>query len=106
MREVFSSLTFRYIAKYLLVLSATVFLVMAGLYAFFSYNYFRDLSATIVEEQQTLEVVYRGQGLAGVNQYIRDQRDSQILDRFHYLVIDQMGVKVAGDLPGHQLPRV
>ena len=99
MREVFSSLTFRYIAKYLLVLSATVFLVMAGLYAFFSYNYFRELSATIVEEQQTLEVVYRGQGLAGVNEYIGDQRDSHILDRFHYLVIDEAGAKVAGDLP-------
>ena len=41
MREVISSLTFRYIAKYLLVLSATVFLVMAGLYVLFSYNYFR-----------------------------------------------------------------
>ena len=99
MREVLSSLTFRYIAKYLLVLSATVFLVMAGLYVFFSYNYFRELSASIVDEQQTLELVYRGQGLAGVNQYISDQRDTQLLDRFHYLVSDAQGEKVAGDLP-------
>lgn len=99
MREVISSLTFRYIAKYLLVLSATVFLVVAALYVFFSYNYFRELSASIVDEQQTLELVYRGQGLAGVNQYIDDQRDTQLLDRFHYLVSDQRGQKVAGDLP-------
>ncbi|TDG12063.1 HAMP domain-containing histidine kinase [Seongchinamella unica] len=99
MREVISSLTFRYIAKYLLVLSATVFLVMAGLYLLFSYNYFRQLSASIVEEQQTLELVYRGQGLAGVSQYINDQRETQLLDRFHYLVSDQAGNKVAGDLP-------
>ena len=49
MQKVISSLTFRYIAKYLLVLSGTVFLVVAGLYIFFSYNYFRDLSRSIVE---------------------------------------------------------
>ncbi|RLQ21590.1 sensor histidine kinase [Seongchinamella sediminis] len=101
MREVLSSLTFRYIAKYLLVLSATVFLVMAGLYLLFSYNYFRQLSATIVEEQQALEMIYRGQGLAGLRQYISEQRTTQLLDRFHYLVSDRAGEKVAGDLPAN-----
>ncbi|MEP5568294.1 MAG: HAMP domain-containing sensor histidine kinase [Halioglobus sp.] len=99
MQKVIGSLTFRYIAKYLLVLSATVFLVVALLYAFFSYNYFRDLSRSIIEEQETLQIVYQGQSLGGVRQYFQDQRDTQILDGFHYLVSDQNGDKVAGDLP-------
>jgi signal transduction histidine kinase len=98
MQKVISSLTFRYIAKYLLVLSGTVFLVVAGLYIFFSYNYFRDLSRSIVEEQDTLQIVYRGQSLEGIRQYVRDQQETQILDRFHYLVTDAQGNKVAGDL--------
>ena len=99
MQKVISSLTFRYIAKYLLVLSATVFFVVIGLYVFFSYNYFRDLSRSILEEQETLQLIYQGQSLEGVRQYVQDQRDTQILDRFHYLVSDDQGAKVAGDLP-------
>ncbi|MBT3410051.1 MAG: HAMP domain-containing histidine kinase [Halieaceae bacterium] len=99
MQKVIGSLTFRYIAKYLLVLSATVFLVVVGLYAFFSYNYFRDFSQSIIEEQETLQIVYEGQSLEGVRRYLQDQRDTQILDRFHYLVSDRAGDKMAGDLP-------
>lgn len=99
MQKVISSLTFRYIAKYLLVLSATVFIVVIGLYVFFSYNYFRDLSRSILEEQETLQLIYQGQSLEGVRQYVQDQRETQILDRFHYLVSDDQGAKVAGDLP-------
>ena len=52
-REVITSLTFRFIAKYLLVLSAGVFLLMLAIYSFFSYDYFRELSGSIVEEEET-----------------------------------------------------
>jgi signal transduction histidine kinase len=98
-REVLTSLTFRYIAKYLLVLSAAVFLLMVAIYSFFSYDYFRQLSRSIVEEDESLALVYNGQGLPGVRQYIDDQISGLSGDRFHYLVRDADGVKVAGDLP-------
>ncbi|MEJ6540275.1 MAG: hypothetical protein QNL94_07785, partial [Halioglobus sp.] len=52
-----------------------------------------------MSELETLELVYSGQSLAGVNQYIDDQLASSSIRRFYYLVTDAEGVKVAGDLP-------
>ena len=104
-RKVFASLTFRYIAKYLLVLTGTVFFLVAATYLFYSYSYFRDLSASIVEEEETLQLIYRGQGLAGLEQYLGDQREDWYVDRFHYLVRDAGGRKLGGDLPPDTLFR-
>ena len=98
-REVLTSLTFRYITKYLLVLSAAVFLLMVSIYSFFSYDYFRQLSRSIVEEEDSMALVYNGEGLPGVRQYVDDQISVISVDRFHYLVTDSSGDKVAGDLP-------
>ena len=98
-REVLSSLTFRYIVKYVTVLSATVFLLLGAFYIYFSYTSFEDLGESILEELETLQRVYRGQSLAGVEQYIEDQRALPTVHRFYYLVTDNGGVKVAGDLP-------
>ena len=98
-REVLSSLTFRYIVKYVTVLSAAVFLLLGAFYVYFSYTSFRDLGESVLEELETLQLVYRGQSLAGVNQYIADQMALPAVHRFSYLVTDEHGVKVAGDLP-------
>jgi signal transduction histidine kinase len=98
-REVVSSLTFRYIVKYVTVLSATVFLVLGAFYLYFSYTSFKALGENVVEELDTLQVVYRGQGLVGVEQYIADQTASASVNRFYYLLTDKSGAKVAGDLP-------
>lgn len=96
--EVVTSLTFRYIALYVTVLSATVFLLLGGLYAYFSYTFFSDLSESILDELETLQVVYSGQSLAGVQQYIDDQITAPASGRFYYLVTDAAGERVAGDL--------
>jgi signal transduction histidine kinase len=98
-REVVNSLTFRYIVKYVTVLSATVFILQGVFYLYFSYTSFRELGASVVEELDTLELVYRGQGLAGIDLYIADQMASPSVNRFYYLVTDNAGEKVAGDLP-------
>ena len=98
-REVVNSLTFRYIVKYVTALSATVFLVQAIFYLYFSYTSFKELGDSVVDELETLQVVYRGQALGGVEQYIADQMASPSVNRFYYLVTDQSGAKVAGDLP-------
>ncbi len=98
-REVVDSLTFRYIVKYVTALSATVFLLQAIFYLYFSYTSFKELGASVVDELETLQLVYRGQALTGVEQYIADQRASPSVNRFYYLVTDQSGAKVTGDLP-------
>ncbi|MDG2271451.1 MAG: HAMP domain-containing sensor histidine kinase [Halioglobus sp.] len=98
-REVLSSFTFRGIAKYVTALSATVFILLGAFYAYFSYTSFRALGESVLNELETLEVIYRGQGLQGVNYYIDDQLASSSIHRFYYLVTDMQGIKVAGDLP-------
>ncbi len=96
--QVLTSFTFRYMLLYVLVLSAAVFLVMALLYGAFSYSYFGDLQGSISDELQTIEVIYTGQGLNGVEQYIDDQRIQEEGLRFHYLLVDDNYEKMAGTL--------
>ncbi|MEH6567667.1 MAG: HAMP domain-containing sensor histidine kinase [Halioglobus sp.] len=97
-RKVLTSLTFRYIAKYLAVLTVSVFVLLGALYGYFSYTFFGSLGDTIVDELETLQIVYTGQSLEGVNAYIEDQYKRPAANRFYYLVVDEQGVKVAGDL--------
>lgn len=99
LREVLSSLPFRYAAKYVTTLSATAFVIVGLFYIYFSYTSFQDLGEDVLEELETLQIVYRGQSLAGVQLYIEDQRAAVALNRFYYLVLDGSGEKVAGDLP-------
>ncbi|MDX1733304.1 MAG: HAMP domain-containing sensor histidine kinase [Halioglobus sp.] len=99
MREVLSSLTFRYISRYVLVLSASVFILLGAFYAYFSYTSFRDLGVAVLEELETLQLIYRGQSLAGVEQYVADRAVGPSPRRFFYLVTDGAGTRVAGDLP-------
>ena len=98
-RDVVNSLTFRYIVKYVTVLSAAVFFLQVLFYVYFSYTSFRELGESVLEELETLQLVYRGQEMTGVEQYIADQMNSPAVNRFYYLVTDSNGVKVAGDLP-------
>ncbi|PLW83115.1 two-component sensor histidine kinase [Kineobactrum sediminis] len=103
MADVLKSLTFRYIAKYVTTLSAAVFLLLAILYSYFSYGYFTELREAIVDELDSLQLVYRGQGLGGLEQYLNDQHNLPTMGRYSYLIVDQQDRKIAGDLA--QLPR-
>ena len=99
LRSILLSVTFRFMMLYVLVLSLAVFLGMALLYGVFAYGYFQDLQESVVDELDTLSVVYTGQGIIGVEQYIDDQH----LDgrgRFRYLVTDADYNKLAGTLDG------
>ena len=102
-KDVVNSLTFLYIVKYVTVLSATVFMLIVALYVYVSYSSFRELGESVLDELETLQLVYRGQQMPGVQQYIDDQLSSPSVNRFYYLITDSDGVKVLGDLP--QSPR-
>ncbi|MDC0361621.1 HAMP domain-containing histidine kinase [Halioglobus sp.] len=102
-KDVVNSLTFLYIVKYVTVLSATVFMLIVALYVYVSYSSFRELGESVLDELETLQLVYRGQQMPGVQQYIDDQLSSPSVNRFYYLITDSEGVKVLGDLP--QSPR-
>lgn len=98
-REVLDSLPFRYIVKYVVVLSATVFILVGLVYVYYSYTSFARLGEEVLEELESLQIIYRGQSLPGVEQYIDDQHANFAVENFHYLVTDADGNKVAGDLP-------
>ncbi|GAB5452039.1 MAG: HAMP domain-containing sensor histidine kinase [Halioglobus sp.] len=97
--EVLNSLTFRYIAKYVAVLSASVFLVLGAFYVYFSYTSFRDLGLSVLGELETLSAVYSSEALEGVERYIDAQNAVPAVHRFYYLVSDAEGNPVAGNLP-------
>jgi signal transduction histidine kinase len=99
-RQILNSLTFRYIAKYVTVLSGAVFVLSGTIFAWFSYVYFKDFRASINDELSTISVIYAGQSLPGVEQYIVDQRAMPSAYRFYYLVVDAQRNVIAGDLTG------
>lgn len=96
--RVLTSLTFRYIAKYLAVLTLSVFMLQAALYTYFSFTYFGSLNEAIAEELDTLEIIYNGQSMPGVTAYVQEQYRKPAAEHFYYLVLDRQGQKVAGDL--------
>ncbi len=97
-KTILTSFTFRFMLLYVLALSGVVFLVMALVYGIFTYNYFHDLRVEIVEELETLSLIYAGQGVAGVEQYVDDHRLATSSRRFHYLLTDAQFNKLAGTL--------
>ena len=105
-REVISSLTFRYIAKYVTVLSAAVFLLVVSFYVYFSYSSFGKLGESVIDELETLQLIYTGQQMAGVEQYIDDQRQSPSVNRFYYLITDAQRHGVREKLHLHRLAPV
>ena len=94
--QVLTSIAFRYMFTYVVGLSIAVFISMAVLYGVFAYNYFEDLQESIVEELDTLIVVYEGQGVVGIEEYIQDQQSQQ--SSFFYLLADAEYAKVTGTL--------
>ena len=97
-RKVLNSLTFRYIARYLAALTASVFILQGALYGYFTYTYFGDISETIVDELAKLEGIYADHSMEGVTAHIESQYRVPAVNRFYYLVQDEGGGKVAGDL--------
>jgi signal transduction histidine kinase len=96
--KILTSFTFRFMLLYVLALSGVVFLLMAMIYGIFSYNYFQDLRVAIVEELETMSLIYEGQGVTGVKQYIDDSQQASSSHRFHFLLTDPAFNKLAGTL--------
>ena len=97
LRSILTSFTFRFMLLYVTALSVAVFVIMAIIYGAFTYNYFDELQEAVVDELSTIELVYAGQGLTGVEQYLRDSAAGEGR-RFQYLLTDGDYKKLAGTL--------
>ncbi len=98
LRSILTSFTFRFMLLYVLTLSMAVFVVMAVIYGVFTYGYFQDLQESVVDELDTVSLIYAGQGVAGVEQYLVDRTAAAQGLRFEYLLADADYNKLAGSL--------
>ena len=97
-RDVLNSLTFRYIAKYVLVLSATVFVLLGAFYIYFSYTSVRDLGKEMFVELDNLQGVHRQGGIEGISAYMGAHAKTTGRRSFSYLLTGEQGQKLAGNI--------
>ena len=96
--RIFTTYTFRFMFSYVLVLGVAVFILLASVYALYSYEQFSRVQDSIAHELDILEAHYTERGVDGVSGYMNDEKNRANLSRFFYILVDSEGNKVAGDL--------
>lgn len=97
-KKILASLTFRFMVAYVSGLSLTVFIVLALLFASYSYNYFREVNHTLRDESQRLVNIYNSGGQATLEAALAAPQSGRVAQDFLYLLTDQDGNKLAGAL--------
>ncbi len=101
--KILTSYTFRFMSTYVASLSVASLVVMMLVYAAFSYDYFKDLRASVNDEANTLLAAFKEGGAEGVEALVEERTQNRELKRFFYLVVDKDFNKVAGNL--HSWPK-
>lgn len=96
--RIFTTYTFRFMFSYVLVLSIAVFILLASVYALYSYEQFSRVQDSIAHELDQLEYHYHDRGVEGVREYMDDEKSRANLSRFFYILVDANDQKRAGDL--------
>ena len=96
--RVFASYTFRFMSAYVACLSVAVFIVLAIIYATFSYDYFTSVHTTVTQELEEFNQTYQEGGVASAEQFIAGRLNRGDFNRFFYLIVDGNNKKVVGNL--------
>lgn len=104
LNRLFSTYTFRFMIFYVTNLSVAVFILLAGTYAFYSYDYFTDINDSLEHELDLMQAEYHFGGAKAVDKLARDRRAKNRLDSFSYLLIDENKDIIVGNL--QQWPQV
>ena len=96
--KVLASFTFRFMSIYVMGLSVAVLVVLALVYATFTYDYFTELGDSVSHEIKTLEIVFEQGGAEAVDSFVDEKIRLGDLNRFFYLVVDENYQKLAGNL--------
>lgn len=96
--KVLASYTFRFMSGYVASLSVAGFVVLAIIYATYSYDYFHDLQGAVNHELNLLSKAYEDDGKVGVDALLAAEFQTPKVVRFSYLVVNQEYQKVAGNL--------
>lgn len=107
-RRIFASLTFRFMFSYVAGLSLAVFVMLALIFASFSYSYFRTTSQDVKNESARLVAIYRQGGKSALEAVMTAQQSQfqvETFDRyqlreqhFFYLLADANHTPIAGTL--------
>jgi signal transduction histidine kinase len=98
LKKILASLTFRFMVAYVAGLSLVVFIVLAMLFASYSYNYFSEVNRTIHDESQRLSEIYRAGGPPALEQAFAAPQSGRAAQDFLYLLVDGGGRKLSGTL--------
>lgn len=96
--RILASFTFRFLSAYIAGLSVSVFLVLAAIYAFISYDYFQEVAESVNSELQQLEEAYERGGEIGAEVFIAEHGAPDRLIRFFYIITDGQRNKITGTL--------
>lgn len=96
--KVLASYTFRFMSGYVASLSVAGFVVLAIIYASYSYDYFHELQEAVNHELDLLSESYASEGPSGVDALLAAELKTPKVVRFSYLVVDADFHKVAGNL--------
>jgi len=96
--RIFTTYTFRFMFSYVLVLGVAVFILLAAVYALYSYEQFSRVQDSIEHELDQLERHYQVAGAEGMQAYMASENERASISRFFYILVDADGRKIAGDL--------
>ncbi len=97
-KQILASLTFRFMVAYVVGLSLAVFIVLALLFASYSYNYFSEVNKNIRDESQRLLNIYKAGGNAALEEALTVPQSGRAAQDFLYLLIDKNHKKLSGTL--------
>ncbi|ROS05246.1 signal transduction histidine kinase [Sinobacterium caligoides] len=96
--NVFASYTFRFTFAYITGLSFAVFVLLAVVYAFFSYSYSQDVHSTISKELEGVQLSFEEGGVAGVERFFNSTLQRGHFTQYFYMLTDENHNKLAGNL--------
>ncbi len=96
--NIFASYTFRYTFAYITGLSFAVFVLLAIVYAFFSYSYSQQVYNDISSELDGVEHSFNESGVAGVQQYFDSAVQRGDFTHYFYMLADEDYNKLSGNL--------
>jgi signal transduction histidine kinase len=98
LNKLLSSFTFRYSLVYITVLSVSVTVVLAIVYAFTSYKFTNEILGAIEREFVELRSSYDSGGETGVREFLEERTGQGKLSVYFFMLADNEGNKLVGNL--------
>jgi len=96
--RLFASLTFRFMFAYVAGLSLAVFVILALIFASYSYNYYSEVNRAVRSESVRLQDIHRNAGLQALRAEFARPQQGRSEDSFLYLLADANRGRIAGTL--------